>query len=130
MFILSQSFTFDAAHTLKRNVPLVEYTPSMRIHGHTYTAKVSICGEKGNSGMIESGGRKPKTHDLFYLREAISLVRSKLDHHFLDEVEGLGTPTLENLCEFIASNLSGWPVESVEVSRSGGDSCKWIGGNV
>lgn len=129
MFILSQTFTFDAAHTLTRAVPLKEFTGSKRIHGHTYTAKVSICGNVGPSGMVEKFSLKKNgntVYDLFYLREAIDKVREKLDHHFLDEVEGIGNPTLENLCLFIKKHLTGWPVSEIEVSRPSGDSCRLI----
>ena len=127
-FVLSQSFTFDAAHTLNRNVPLPEYQGSKRIHGHTYTATVFVQGQRGATGMTQV--RKPGKKlawvnvDLFYLREQIERVRSLLDHHFLDEVEGLGPATLENLCVFIATQIS-LPVHSVTVSRASGDACTY-----
>jgi 6-pyruvoyltetrahydropterin/6-carboxytetrahydropterin synthase len=35
----------------------------------------------------------------------VEVLREKLDHHFLDEVPGLGIPTLENLCAFIWKEL-------------------------
>jgi 6-pyruvoyltetrahydropterin/6-carboxytetrahydropterin synthase len=128
MFILSQQFTFDAAHTLKRSVPLEEYTNSTRIHGHTYTAKVSITAGKGAS-MLESprdGKHGPIVHDLYFLRQALKQIRKQLDHHFLDEVDGLADPTLENLCVFIANQMQGWPLYSVEISRASGDSCIYV----
>ena len=43
--------------------------------------------------------------DLAYLRRTIAVLREKLDHHFLDEVEGIGIPTLENLCSYIRREL-------------------------
>jgi 6-pyruvoyltetrahydropterin/6-carboxytetrahydropterin synthase len=43
--------------------------------------------------------------DLGQLRAAIARVREMLDHRFLDEVDGVGTPTLENLCAFIRRHL-------------------------
>lgn len=127
-FVLSQSFTFDAAHTLHRTVPLPKYQGSKRIHGHTYTATVFVQGQRGAAGMTQV--RKPGKKlawmnvDLFYLREQIERVRSLLDHHFLDEVDGLGAPTLENLCVFIAAQMS-LPVHSVMVSRASGDACTY-----
>lgn len=126
-FELSQSFTFDAAHTLTRRVPLGEYQGSTRIHGHTYTAEVSIVGTSGAAGMLEvPGKKKPKQVDLFYLREAIAKCRLKLDHHFLDEVEGLGPATLENLCQFIACDVGkAFPIHAVTVWRQGGDKCRF-----
>lgn len=130
IYELSQSFMFDAAHTLARNVPLVEYQPSRRIHGHTYTAKVTLRGTKGADGMLEFF-RLPKNKktsvDLFYLRKALNEVRDLLDHHFLDEVEGLGAATMENLAEFIHRQLKDkYPVSRVTVSRASGDECTLI----
>ena len=53
MFELSQTFSFDAAHTLKRNVSPEEAAGSRRIHGHTYTAEVTVRGERQpESGMV------------------------------------------------------------------------------
>lgn len=128
-FELSQDFHFDAAHTLTRVVPLVEFEPSRRIHGHSYTATVTLSGSKGASGMLEFftlPKNKKQTVDLFYLRKAIESVRDKLDHRFLDEVEGLGAGTLENLCAFIFDDIAKhFPVSSVTVRRvSTGDACR------
>lgn len=127
VYELSQSFMFDAAHTLARAVPLEEYQASRRIHGHTYTAKVTLRGSKGENGMLEFF-RLPKNKrqsvDLFYLRAALNEVRDMLDHRFLDEVEGLGAATMENLCEFVFQQLAPkFPVSSVSVSRASGDEC-------
>lgn len=124
---LSQSFMFEAAHTLTRVVPLVEFEPSRRIHGHTYTASVTVRGTKGADGML-AFFRLPKNQqqsvDLFYLRAALDAVRDQLDHRFLDEVSGLGAPTLENLCDFIYARLKDkFPVARVTVSRASGDAC-------
>ncbi len=43
--------------------------------------------------------------DLGHVRRALSELRTRLDHHFLDEVPGIGPATLENLCAFIAREL-------------------------
>lgn len=127
IFELSQTFMFEAAHTLTRTVPLVEFAPSRRIHGHTYTAQVTVRGVKGADGMLQFF-RLPKNRiqslDLFYLRKSLDEVRDMLDHRLLDEVEGLGAATMENLCEFIFTHLRAeFPVSSVTVSRATGDAC-------
>jgi 6-pyruvoyltetrahydropterin/6-carboxytetrahydropterin synthase len=118
---------FEAAHTLTRTVPLVEFGPSRRIHGHTYTANVTVRGTKGENGMLEYfrlPKNKKQSVDLFYLRKAISELRDQLDHRFLDEVEGLGPATMENLADFIYRALrEKFPVSKVSVSRASGDEC-------
>lgn len=84
---LSQRFHFDAAHTLRRTT---ETEGSLRIHGHTYEAEVTVAGVPDTqSGMVV---------DLAELRREIARVREMLDHRLLDEVPGLGPATLENLC--------------------------------
>lgn len=118
MFELSQSFYFDAAHTLERDVERSEADGSRRVHGHSYTARVTVRGEAdAATGMVI---------DLATLRAAIAAVRDKLDHRFLDEVPGLDRPTLENLCRFIHREIAlGVPrVAEVSVERqSSGDRC-------
>ena len=117
MFELSQTFSFDAAHTLKRFVSPDEALGSRRIHGHTYTAEVFVRGQRqSDTGMVV---------DLSILREALAEVRGQLDHHFLDEVAGLGHPTLENLCVFIFAQMNARmpQVSAVSVSRAAGDRC-------
>lgn len=111
---ISQRFFFEAAHTLERQIDSVG---SARIHGHTYQAEVSLVGEPDvATGMVI---------DIGVLRCRIEVVREQLDHRFLDEVAGLGIPTLENLCSFIAKEIGKVsPLSSVRVWReSTGDSC-------
>jgi 6-pyruvoyltetrahydropterin/6-carboxytetrahydropterin synthase len=114
-FELSQKFYFDAAHTLQR---AIETEGSKRIHGHTYSVEVTVAGEQhADTGMVI---------DLGLLRQEIAVVREMLDHHLLDEVPGIGVPTLENLCAFIAQrlNIERSLLQSVKVWRDGvGDSC-------
>ena len=112
---LSQRFYFEAAHTLHRSV---ETEGSLRIHGHTYEAEVTLQGRPDpQTGMLI---------DLGILRQEISRVRDMLDHRFLDEVNGLGPPTLESLCLFIKTNLEASLAMLCSVSverRLSGDKC-------
>ncbi len=114
-FEISQRFFFDAAHTLNRKI---ETASSARIHGHTYSGEVAVSGARDPaSGMVM---------DLGLLRAALEQVRQRLDHQFLDEVAGLGAPTLENLCVFVKSILRDAGIEAHRVSiwREGiGDRC-------
>jgi 6-pyruvoyltetrahydropterin/6-carboxytetrahydropterin synthase len=91
---LSQRFYFEAAHTLHRSI---ETEGSLRIHGHTYEAEVTLQGQPDpETGMLI---------DLAHLRQEIARVREMLDHRFLDEVDDLGPATLENLCSFLRRHL-------------------------
>lgn len=114
-FEISQSFFFDAAHTLRREM---ETAGSARVHGHTYRGEIAVTGAVDpDTGMVVDLGR---------LRALLEQVRGQLDHHLLDEVAGLGIPTLENLCAFIArfAALSGFRLSRVSVWRDGiGDRC-------
>jgi len=93
-FRVSQRFFFDAAHTLQRDI---EREGSLRIHGHTYYAEVTVAGARDPvTGMVV---------DLGLVRQQIELLRPQLDHRLLDEVPDLGAATLENLCAFIWRGL-------------------------
>ena len=120
VYTVSQSFFFDAAHTLKRQV---EAQGSARVHGHTYQAEVSFSGQPDvASGMVV---------DLGWVRAHIVQVKEKLDHRLLDEVADLGTPTLENLCAFVAAQFADFQapqthgrLSRVRIWREGiGDAC-------
>jgi 6-pyruvoyltetrahydropterin/6-carboxytetrahydropterin synthase len=87
---LSQSFYFEAAHTLER---AYETVSSRLVHGHTYHAEIALSGlPDPSTGMVT---------DLAVVRSAIAQVRERLDHRFLDDVPGLAPATLERLCEFV-----------------------------
>lgn len=112
---LSQRFYFEAAHTLEREI---ETESSRRIHGHTYTAEVTIAGAPEADGDM--------VMDLGHLRRIVESVRDQLDHRLLNEVPGLARPTLEGLCAWLwdafATRLPG--LKRVVVGReSSGDRC-------
>lgn len=87
MIEISQEFTFDAAHFLD-GAP--EYR---RMHGHSFYAEVTLRGEPDEgTGFLR---------DLGEVNRVLAEIRETLDHRLLNEVEGLGKPTLENLARFI-----------------------------
>lgn len=121
MVELSQSFYFESAHTLRRALDdAAEAAGSRRIHGHTYQAEVVLAGRPDPaSGMLV---------DLALVRAAVARLRERLDHHLLDEVPGLGLPTLENLSAFIFRALKDELPQTVEVSvwrERSGDRCRY-----
>ena len=87
MIELSQEFTFDAAHFLE-GAP--EYR---RMHGHSFYAEVTLKGEPDPAtGFLR---------DLGEVNRALGEIRETLDHRLLNDIEGLGKPTLENLARYI-----------------------------
>ena len=119
IFELSKQFLFDAAHTLDRAICTES---SRRIHGHSYRAVVTLRGPADPvTGMVM---------DLGVLEAALHNARDGLDHRFLDEVEGLGPATMENLSVWIWRQLRpALPLlVSVAVHRdSGGECCMFRG---
>lgn len=119
MYELSKRFYFDAAHTLRRDI---DTESSLRIHGHSYRAEVTIRGKPdAGSGMIV---------DLGLLERKLQEARDALDHRFLDEMNDLGPATMENLCAWIWKKLSEdiGNLSRVSVFRdSSGDGCAYYG---
>ena len=112
---LTQTFFFDAAHTLNRAVNVYDHIKSKNIHGHTYHASISIEGEPDENGMVRDFGD---------IKHAVDAIRYALDHELLDNVPDLGMPTLENLCLFIANRLKSINLTEVSVERKAlGDKC-------
>lgn len=118
-FELTKQFRFDSAHTLRRSV---ERESSLRVHGHSYRAEVTIGGAPDpDTGMIVDAKR---------IEDVLAGARDALDHRMLDEVDGLGPATMENLCAWIwrrlAPDLPG--LRKIVVHRdSAGESCAYWG---
>jgi 6-pyruvoyltetrahydropterin/6-carboxytetrahydropterin synthase len=119
MYELSKQFRFEAAHTLERKI---QAEGSRRVHGHSYRAEVAVRGKPDpGTGMIV---------DLGLFEQSLARVRDGLDHHFLDDVAGLGPATLENLSAWIWRALveAGVKPARVTVSRdASGDACTYTG---
>jgi 6-pyruvoyltetrahydropterin/6-carboxytetrahydropterin synthase len=91
---LVKSFGFEAAHRLP-NAP--EGHKCARLHGHSFRVEV-IC----------EGDADPKTGWLIDFGEVKRLFEptlDRLDHHYLNEIEGLENPTAENLARWIWGKL-------------------------
>jgi 6-pyruvoyltetrahydropterin/6-carboxytetrahydropterin synthase len=86
---ITQQFGFDAAHYLAE-APLGS---NRRLHGHSFYAEVTL---KGTPDATKGWVR-----DFAEVNAVLGDIRSKLDHHLLNDIEGLGTPTLENLARYI-----------------------------
>ncbi len=116
-FHIVKEFGFEAAHAFGHKPAGHENT---RIHGHSFKVEVALRGEPAQAtGCVV---------DFENVTAAIESVRAKLDHHFLNDIAGLGTPSLENLARWIAGELAPrFPeLESVTVRRPTlGESCRY-----
>ena len=93
MFEISVEYTFAAGHALRNYKGKCE-----NVHGHNYKVRVTLAGEKLNgNGLLM---------DFVELRAELKRLVEKLDHHFLNDVDGLGPATLENLSAWIWCRLA------------------------
>ena len=115
--IISRQFTFEAAHSV--TLPDGTSEGYKRLHGHSFVATLSIRGKKTeiDNWIMDFGSLDP----------VIDKVKDKLDHAYLNELPGLGVPTMENMCAYIfdlvKADVPG--LSAVELSRpTCGQTCK------
>jgi 6-pyruvoyltetrahydropterin/6-carboxytetrahydropterin synthase len=89
MIEITQQFIFDAAHYLEA-APAIS---NRHMHGHSFYAEVTL---RGKADPVKGWVR-----DFTEVNAALTDIRAGLDHHLLNEVTGMGTPTLENLARYI-----------------------------
>jgi len=87
-------FTLEAAHRLP-NVP--EGHKCGRLHGHSFRVEVHVSGPVAEpDGWVQ---------DFADVRAAFDPLYKQLDHHYLNEIEGLDNPTSEHLARWIWQRL-------------------------
>jgi 6-pyruvoyltetrahydropterin/6-carboxytetrahydropterin synthase len=89
-----KEFRFEAAHRLP-NVP--EGHKCARLHGHSFRVALHVHGPVG----VESGW----VCDFADLGAAFAPLLARLDHYYLNEIEGLENPTSENIAKWIWRHL-------------------------
>ena len=88
-----REFTFEAAHRLPR-VP--EGHKCGRLHGHSYRVELHVEGEVGPDGMVL---------DFADIKAAWKPLHDRLDHYYLNDIEGLANPTSEILAWWIWNRI-------------------------
>lgn len=87
-------FTIEAAHRLP-NLP-AEHKCS-RLHGHSFQIEVHVQGNVADdTGWVM---------DFADISRLFKPLYEQLDHHYLNEIEGLENPTSENLARWLWQKL-------------------------
>ncbi len=87
-------FRIEAAHRLP-NVPAGH--KCARLHGHSFAIEVHVRGEPDpHTGWVM---------DFADVKAAFQPLHDRLDHHYLNEIEGLENPTSEQLAIWIWDRL-------------------------
>lgn len=87
-------FTIEAAHRLPQ-VPAQH--KCSRLHGHSFRIEIRVAGPVAE--------REGWVMDFADLKRAFKPLYEQLDHHYLNEIEGLENPTSENLARWIWQRL-------------------------
>jgi 6-pyruvoyl tetrahydropterin synthase/QueD family protein len=89
-----KEFTFEAAHRL----PFVPADHKCaRLHGHSFKVEVHVGGEVDPAtGWII---------DFAEIKGAFKPLHARLDHNYLNEIDGLENPTSENIARWIWQRL-------------------------
>ena len=87
-------FSIEAAHRLP-NLPPGHKCG--RLHGHSFRVEVHVKGPVGrDSGWVM---------DFADIKQIFQPLYDQLDHHYLNEIEGLSNPTSENLARWLWEHL-------------------------
>jgi 6-pyruvoyltetrahydropterin/6-carboxytetrahydropterin synthase len=91
---LIKEFRFEAAQTLP-TAP--EGHKCKRMHGHSFKVEIAVTGKVDPQvGWV---------YDHAEIGQAMKPLMDLLDHSYLNEVEGLENPTIENMCAWFWRKL-------------------------
>jgi 6-pyruvoyltetrahydropterin/6-carboxytetrahydropterin synthase len=104
---IGRTYRFESAHHL----PLLpDGHKCKNMHGHNYRVDVVVCGKLDPRGFVR---------DFAEIDAEIMPLIKKVDHHLLNEIEGLENPTAEIIATWFLQRIKG--CESVRVYEN--DDC-------
>ncbi|GEM_PF-51949 len=118
VFEITKSVRFEAAHFMSSSP---EGHPYRNIHGHSFCLEATIA------GSLDDG--QDWVEDFSVFTDKLNEIAKMLDHKLLNEIEGLGVPSLERLCVWVANQLlvDFQGLQSVVMSRPSLDErCKLV----
>jgi 6-pyruvoyltetrahydropterin/6-carboxytetrahydropterin synthase len=116
---LVHEFRFEAAHRLPKVPP--DHKCS-RLHGHSFKVEIAIAGEVSpETGWLVDFGE---------LHKVWQPLHDRLDHHYLNEIEGLENPTSEVLARWIWDQMKPRMRQIVQVTvfETCDARCEYAGG--
>ena len=85
-----KKFNIEAAHRLTNLPPEHKFS---RLHGHTFQVELRVSGDVDEEyGWVQDFGDISSTFKPIW---------EQLDHHYLNDIQGLGNPTSENMAKRI-----------------------------
>lgn len=92
---LVKEFRFEAAHTLPS---LPEGHKCRQMHGHSFKVEIAVEGEVNEEiGWV---------YDHKKISDAMAPLLEKLDHGYLNDIEGLESPTIELMAAWFWKRLA------------------------
>lgn len=113
---VAKTYTFEAAHRLP-NVP--DGHQCGRLHGHSYQVEVAAKGSVDPvTGFVVDFGD---------ISKVVKPVIARLDHYYLNEIEGLENPTSESLARWIWEQVNQPWLTSVTIKETCTSRCCYEG---
>ncbi|QOV89671.1 6-carboxytetrahydropterin synthase QueD [Humisphaera borealis] len=115
---LSKTFRFEAAHSLPT---FPDGHKCRRLHGHSFRFDVFVEGDvdPARGFLIDYGD----------IKRAVDPIVKRLDHYYLNEIEGLANPTAEVISRWLWDHIKpGLPLlASIVVHETCSSSCEYRG---
>ena len=116
--IVYKKFNVESARSLP-NVP--ETHPCYQLHGHSFKIIISVKGQLDkHTGFVT---------DFQEIENAFNPINERLDHSYLNDIEGLSNPTSENICIWIWNKIeSSIPnICEIEIKETDSTGCIYRG---